>query len=128
MSGQVFQFGTIARQGHRQAGALAGGFTLQFAQQAARNTAHAGYFTNTEMADLPAVSITLHNGGTEQTCIEAGTDHAPMGQVVLQQTCGIGVWCQQPVRCIGVDFVQVGLVLTAGQLNMFQIYRHAELL
>ena len=128
VSGQIFQLGTVAWQGHGQTGALAGRLTLQFAQQAAGDTAHAGHLTDTEMADLPAIGVTSHNGGAEQTGVEAGTNHASMGQVVLQQGVGIGVGGQQPVRCIGVDFVQIGLVLTAGQLNMLQVYRHAELL
>ena len=128
VSGQVFQLGTVAGQGHRQAGALTGRFALQLAQQAARDTTHAGYLTNTEMADLPAIGITPHNGGAQQAGVETGSNHAAMGQVVLQQGVGIGVGGQQPVWRVGVDFVQIGLVLTAGQLNMLQIYRHAELL
>lgn len=126
--GQVFQLGTIARQGHRQAGTLAGRVALQLTEQATGDAAHAGHFADTEMADLPAIRFTQQDGGTQQAGVEACAHHAAMGQVVLQQGVGIGIGGQQSVRRVGVDFVQIGLVLTAGQLNMLQIYRHAVLL
>lgn len=94
MPGQVFQFGPVARQGHRQADSLSGRFALQLAEQPAGDAAHAGYLADTKMADLPAVLVALHDGCGQQAGIEACANHMAMGQVILQQDSGVGIGSQ----------------------------------
>ena len=115
------------RSGQAQRFAGFTGLALGFLQQPAADAALAGELAYAQVRQAPGVVAALQQGGAEQAVIEAPGDQAAIGQRRGDQRVGAGIGRQQPVRCIGVDFRQVGKVLRAGLGDGFDVDGHGDL-